>query len=733
MERFGIFVEREVTAVSLSFMRLSSEKAFRTRAWRTHWWTSDRLRQVFILLFAFGWLAAPAVLADGCFVFKWNKAIDINEPTQKAIILHDAGREDLLLQVKYEGPLEEFGWLIPVPSLPKVEKGSMDAFYELSRLTQERFGTHNGIATLGTRGLDDEGVRVVEIKTVGAYELAVLAAEDSGSMARWLRAHDYSLPEGKSEIVDDYIRHGWYFVAAKIQLNNGIAFKTVSSTSPKDAEAPANARKAVQKQLSSGELHPLLISFDTPRCVFPLKISAVGGKPSEVSIYVLSQEPLLDRFIFDEAEEKLHQRWEAWRREREQTGPQREKARATSMQNMLSLRLAAQMYSLLPRGTNTGRPARDWTLEDLVAMGKEGQPPMQRETLDDDFYFSSPELLQCLEVASEKMPQCVKAMPRLKGKSWYLTKHVRTFRPEAMHDLEFEPAIPLVARVLPRPEGAVAAGLLSQLGSGAVPFLIAAGKSTNSTERVNASAGVGWPQDPRFVEPLLDLLKDEMPKVRFNAVRRIGLKNWDPRFIEPLVSLFRDEHLQIRIHAALCLRLNDPGNRPQVYLDLLKDTNPDVQSCALQVLSRTNAAAIPRSELLRLLGNSRIQTVSLALNLLQEGQALDFPGQSPLPTAFARSRDAKYRLSSAEAGPLTTNQITIARLMGLKILQRNADADAAALTLPLLRDTNSIVRSRASAVLQTVSGQNISADDPARWEAWWAANKAAFTPGRPAP
>ena len=42
-------------------------------------------------------------LADGCFVFRWNKQADIDEPTQKAIIVHDAGREDLLLQVKYEG------------------------------------------------------------------------------------------------------------------------------------------------------------------------------------------------------------------------------------------------------------------------------------------------------------------------------------------------------------------------------------------------------------------------------------------------------------------------------------------------------------------------------------------------------------------------------------------------------------------------------------------------------
>src|SRR5438445_5085843 len=79
-------------------------------------------------------------LADGCFVFRWNKAVDINEPTQKAIIVYDQGREDLLLQVKYEGPLEDFGWLIPVPGLPTVEKGSMEPFYELSQLTQRQFG-----------------------------------------------------------------------------------------------------------------------------------------------------------------------------------------------------------------------------------------------------------------------------------------------------------------------------------------------------------------------------------------------------------------------------------------------------------------------------------------------------------------------------------------------------------------------------------------------------------------
>src|SRR5438876_6028405 len=102
---------------------------------------------------AFGVGAALAVLpafGDGCFVFRWNKAVDINEPTQKAIIVYDQGREDLLLQVRYEGPLEDFGWVIPVPGLPTVEKGSMEPFYELSELTQRQFGVmHLGAASRG--------------------------------------------------------------------------------------------------------------------------------------------------------------------------------------------------------------------------------------------------------------------------------------------------------------------------------------------------------------------------------------------------------------------------------------------------------------------------------------------------------------------------------------------------------------------------------------------------------
>src|SRR5208283_1404121 len=172
-----------------------------------------------MLVFFAGLGSFTKVQADGMFVapkFVWDKHKDINEPTQKAILVYDAGREDLILQVKYEGPVEEFGWLIPVPNLPTVQKGSMECFYELSKYTQEHFeypwghNTTKG-ATLSAGESDKpEPVKVIEIKTVGAYEIAVLSTKDSGALEKWLAANQFYFPTNKADVLDAYIKQQWY-------------------------------------------------------------------------------------------------------------------------------------------------------------------------------------------------------------------------------------------------------------------------------------------------------------------------------------------------------------------------------------------------------------------------------------------------------------------------------------------------------------------------------------------
>ncbi len=676
-----------------------------------------------LLLIAPLLLPVLSALGDGCFVFKWNKAIDINEPTQKAIIVYDAGREDLLLQVKYEGPLEEFGWLIPVPHLPKVEKGSMEPFYELSKLTQERAAR---VAAMRSRSSVDgfeQAVKVIEVKTVGAYEVAVLSAKDAGSLDAWLRAHDYTLPPGKGDIFEEYIQKGWYFVAAKIALDKGEAFKLVSSASPKDEAATDRARETLRRQLTSGELHPLLISFDTAQCVFPLRISAVGGKPSEVSLYVLSTEPMLNRLLLDEALQKriAEQTTGKWNTE------EREAARRNAMRNSRLLTLNMQMPALMPLSGQGGRPLADWTLADLEAIASEDEPASLTSLREDDQFIAPYGLPHHLAIKSEEIPRSAKVIPRLKDEDWHLSKAVRTFQPQEMQDLEFQPAVPVFTAMLPGTNGALAVGWLCWHESSALPILLAACQSTNAIERNNAIRGLEWRRDTRIAEVLPRLLRDPEPKIRLGAVR-MAANNWYAELEDSLEPLLHDPHAEIRCEAARCLSAHLSRDRSDRRSSLLKASDLDVRAGALFGLSPANSDAVPRGELLRLLGSPRMTMVEKVFTLLHVRIAEGMPAP-PIP-GWQQPRNEGNRLTSVEAAPLTTNRLTMARLMGLKLLRENADADAITLTLPLLQDTNSLVRNCAFELLTTASGQEFAQTEPAKWEQWWTANRTTFKPAK---
>jgi HEAT repeat protein len=693
-------------------------------------------------------LLIGSALADGCFVFRWDKKTDINEPTQKAVILHDRGREDLLLQVKYEGAVEEFGWLIPVPSLPKVERGSMEAFYELSQLTQRQFGPATKSAKMVMGGADAEGrapkVKVIETKTVGAYEVSILAAEDAGSLERWLKENGYSIPGGKSkrEIVDDYIRRKWFFVAAKINLN-GSGFKLASRKS-QGAVTAAQTKSGVQKKLASGELHPLLISFDTPRCVFPLKISSVAGKPSEVSLYVMSEKPLLNRFIVEESCKQLQGRLSDW----EKSKTSRIEGQRKNLENMRTMQLATMLYSA--DRVKGSRGPRGWTVEDLQATVRESEIRLPAPSLEEEYYGSSSELLHCIHVDPAGIARAAKSIPRLKNRHWFLTKFARTFAPSEMRDLEFEPAVPVMTEIMAKPIGRTAASLLAQLGTDGVLALIEGCRSSDAMVRKNAALGLQEVKDSRAAGALLPLLEDQTPVVRLHAVSAAGV-NWDPLFVEPIVRLFRDPNPEIRGEATWTLQSHEAASHASKYAALATNSDMNVRMCALGVTARLNPAAVPReplremlksqdpdlqhvglmtmaqinrqdvvsrAELLEFLNSPRMDNIFVALNLINR-QSRATAGDKTI----GLGRDTTGSLTSSEAAALATNRFAQVRLAGVRALQRNGDARAIELTLQLLRDRNALVRNRAFAAMKAMTGAQVSDDDAAKWDKWWEVNK----------
>jgi len=637
----------------------------------------QKLKAGLILGLAAGLLAPATGRADGCFVvskFVWDKHKDINEPTQKAIMVYDAGREDLILQVKYDGPVEEFGWLVPVPNLPTVQKGSMQCFYELSRYTQLHFESGHGVpgaadASLSPDNEKTEPVKVIETKTVGAYQVAVLSTKAATALENWLAANGFSFPPDKAGVMDAYVNQHWYFIAARIRLGKGNTFQIVSGP---PRQVPG-IQSEMKEKLAAGELHPLQISFAIDRCVFPLGISSVNGRPSEVQVEVLSGEPLMEKGMF---EKKLP---EAYRRDREQAATNAENFRKGLLSEL------KRQYGDSPPPLTTADERRIQRMREIPAVSPDDSPPF-------------------IQVTTADLPDCSLQIPRLAGKSWWLTKQTWTFQAEEMRDLEFQPAIPVFAGELGADYGYLAADGLASLGKEAVPALIAALQSKNPVMRLQAASVITRLRDPRLAGCLPGLFKDAEPEVRINAALA-AQDIWNPGFVEPLIGLFRDSNGEARQAATACLaqHTGDTSSYVSVFRELLKEPNPEIKASALRMLVNLREK-FSRAELLQLAAIPQNEVVNMAVYEL---------GDTPI--------------SCEEAVPLLHNPETAARIFGLIALLDNANTQSVDLALPLLNDPNVFVKKRAAAILRALTGQHFPPDQPAQWEKWWAANRASFT------
>ena len=630
-------------------------------------------------------LAPTNATADGMFVvpkFVWDKHKDINEPTQKAILVYDAGREDLILQVKYEGPVDEFGWLIPVPNLPTIRKGSMNCFYELSQYTQRNFGQQAGeIPMAGSLGRGDnekpEPVKVIEVKTVGAYQIAVLSTQDSGALAKWLEVNRFYFPTNKTDALDAYVKQQWYFVAARIDLSASGGFRLLS---PRQAQNELIPNYSAHLKLANGELNPLQISFASDRCVFPLKISSVNGQPSEVQVYVLSPEPLLEKSMFEEKQEELVR-----------SDQERESKLEQSRRNLQALRVQMLEASLLPS----------------AEAGKQLNSPPEVPAWD---------LLPYDAVTEKELPQCSKVIYRLKGKTWWLTKQTWTFQPTQMHDLEFQPAIPALVGKLKGTAGYFAAADLASLGTNGATALLSALDGTNSVARLNVASVLERINDPRLSGQLDRLLADPQPEVRAQAISAV-MNHWNSGFTKELVGLLRDPYREIRHQTVLALERHRSEVSPYipVFRQMLKDTNAAVRASGMEMLYQLQVP-LPREQLLQFFKLPDREAISLVLAQLRNKNNSGMP-------AFINDGTG---ISDNEAIPLLRNADPLARLIGLKILYKNAEKQSVELAMLLLKDPEPAVRLRAARTLRALTGQHFTDKQADQWQKWWMANKTSF-------
>jgi hypothetical protein len=231
-------------------------------------------------------------------------------PSQRAILTYKDGIEKLTIESALDGQGREFGWVIPLPSKPtEFEKTSAGLINTFSLFVQPKIihDLTRDIFTLWRVAViiifaclivtaknllervlllvlllvltmvfimpplarrsqriamaDTPGIKVQDVVQVGSYELAVLEAENAQSLDTWLDNNGFAGLAGEDgQVVSDYIKGGWCFVAAKL-LRDGDGYSRP---------------------------HPLSMSFPSDKAVYPMRLTATVGSNVYLELFVVA-------------------------------------------------------------------------------------------------------------------------------------------------------------------------------------------------------------------------------------------------------------------------------------------------------------------------------------------------------------------------------------------------------------------------------------------------------------
>lgn len=207
----------------------------------------------------------------------------------KVAIMRDGERTVMTMANDYQGELEEFAIVIPVPVV--LEEGQihvtenaildhLDA-YTAPRLVEyfdedpcimyerrEMPMTATAGAVMEDESVDRKdgyGVTIEAEYTVGEYDIQILSAEQSDGLAAWLIDNGYKLPDGAESVLESYIKQDTKFFVAKVNLEE-------------------------QAETGLKYLRPLQIAFETPRFMLPIRLGTVNadGK-QELFVFTLTR------------------------------------------------------------------------------------------------------------------------------------------------------------------------------------------------------------------------------------------------------------------------------------------------------------------------------------------------------------------------------------------------------------------------------------------------------------
>jgi MYXO-CTERM domain-containing protein len=187
-------------------------------------------------------LATPSAAHAFCgFYVAGSDAKMFNDATQ-VVLMRQGTRTVLSMQNHYEGPLEAFAMVIPVPTVLKegdVKTLSNEVFAKVETMSAPRLVEYweqdpcyvqppyrnmstgampADMATVQESGGagPNLGVKIEAKFSVGEYNILILSAKDSTGLETWLQQEKYTIPAGAAALLKPYVASGMKFFVAKV-------------------------------------------------------------------------------------------------------------------------------------------------------------------------------------------------------------------------------------------------------------------------------------------------------------------------------------------------------------------------------------------------------------------------------------------------------------------------------------------------------------------------------------
>ncbi|MSP59192.1 MAG: DUF2330 domain-containing protein [Myxococcales bacterium] len=243
---------------------------------------------------------ASTARACGCFTPP-DPTVNVVQAGEQIVFAADGKQVVAHIRIQYSGDARDFGWLVPLPSVPKVGLSTEELFEKSQDRTQPRYrlrtvreacmgrsgtvsessggGGCGGLSgdSAGTWAPDtagDSGMKemmpnpaVVAEDSIGPYEYAVLKADNRTEMLAWLTKNHYYVPSTNSDVIAPYLHPGAYFLALKLKSGK-----------------------------TAGDIQPIALTYDSDLPMIPIVLTSVGAEENMgIQVFVLGRARAIPR------------------------------------------------------------------------------------------------------------------------------------------------------------------------------------------------------------------------------------------------------------------------------------------------------------------------------------------------------------------------------------------------------------------------------------------------------